>query len=85
MKNLKLISGLVFLYIANSGCSSSGSMANMYEPNTPYPERKGSDWCQENYSSASVSSRDRQSNAKFCDEQSRRAFIEAQRKQRSNG
>lgn len=84
MKNLKILLGLIFLSAASIGCSSSGTTASIYEPQSPYAERKSREWCQDNYSSASVGSRERQSNAKYCDEQSRRAYLEAQRKQRSS-
>ncbi|WP_158681691.1 hypothetical protein [Microbulbifer pacificus] len=83
MKILKLSIGLVLLSLAGTGCSSSGNMASIDAPSNPYPERKDTDWCQENYSSASVSTRERQSNAKYCDEQARRAYLQAQRKRRS--
>lgn len=85
MKNLKLFIGLVLLSLAATGCSSSGHVAIINAPKSPHPERKDTDWCQENYSSASVSSRERQSNAKYCDEQARRAYMEAQKKRRSAG
>ncbi|WP_295803237.1 hypothetical protein [uncultured Microbulbifer sp.] len=85
MKNSKLFIALALLSLAATGCSSSGNVVSIDTPKGPYPDRKDSDWCQENYSSASVSSRERQSNAKYCDEQARRTYLEAQQKRRSEG
>lgn len=43
----------------------------------PYPQKKSSVWCQKNYYSASVSTKERQSRAKHCDTQARQAYVEA--------
>ena len=59
------------------GCSSSTELASK-EPNMePYPQKKSSVWCQKNYYSASVSTKERQSRAKHCDTQARQAYVEA--------
>jgi len=86
MKSYNVLVGISFFIVVSVGCSNSnlGPVATKYDSNTPYPDRKSSAWCQDNYFSASVSTRERQSNAKYCDEESRGAFLEAKQKQESN-
>ncbi|WP_426359419.1 hypothetical protein ACPUVO_04015 [Pseudocolwellia sp. HL-MZ19] len=85
----KLNLGVIIIFTMGMvGCSSSTESANTSSAEKPllkefHPEQRSVGWCQENYSSASVSMKDRQSNAKYCDSQSRQAYLDAKRDQRS--
>ncbi len=79
MQNLKFFIGILSLVATIAGCSNSSSLASAQAPTEPFPERKSPEWCQNNYSSASVSARERQTNAKHCEDASRRAYMDAQR------
>ena len=79
MKRLHVVYAISLTLLATTGCSNPASVANIDTPSEPYPQRQSQAWCQENYSAASVSARDRQANAKFCDELARRKYMEAAR------
>ncbi|MCI2284256.1 hypothetical protein L3081_13755 [Colwellia sp. MSW7] len=59
------------------GCSSSTELTSNELDIEQYPQKRSLDWCQKNYSSASVSTKDRQSSARHCDTQARQAYIDA--------
>jgi len=61
------------------GCSSSTEQAKNSLDMEKYPQKRSLGWCQKNYSSASVSTRERQSSAKHCDTEARNAYIEAKK------
>ena len=59
------------------GCSSSTEQISHGLNMEKQPQKLSLEWCQKNYSSASVSHRSRQSNAKHCDTQSHQAYIDS--------
>lgn len=81
MKFFNLIGFAVLAAVA--GCANTDAVASLDAPKAPYPEMKSREWCQDNYSSAAVSARDRQANAKHCDELARRNYLEAKRERES--
>lgn len=83
MKYIHWVGLATSVAIAATGCAGTSTVASLDEPQAPYPEMKSREWCQDNYSSAAVSARDRQANAKHCDELARRNYMEAKRERES--
>ncbi len=78
MNKSKIISSAVICFVV-VGCSSSTDINPNSIAKKQYSERRSVDWCQKNYSSASVSTRDRQRSAKHCDSQARQAYLKAKK------
>lgn len=76
MNKLKVISlmGICFLFV---GCSNSVNTASNNLNVEQYPQKRSVDWCEKNYLSADVSVNERRANAKHCDSQAARDYIEA--------
>lgn len=75
LRHLKLIPALATVAIL-AGCSSVQT-ANTSGPLMNTKGFKDNQWCFDNYSSASVSHKTRQHNAKFCDKQARNNYKDA--------
>ena len=73
---------LLSIGVSIFGCSSSTKETSYGLNMEQYPQKRSADWCQKNYSSASVSARDRKSSAKHCDIQARQAYIDAKEKEK---
>jgi len=62
------------------GCSNSTDKVSNNLKVEKYPQQRSLEWCQKNYSSASVSHTDRKVSAKHCDSRARQAFIDSKEK-----
>jgi hypothetical protein len=76
MKTL-IFSVLLIVTVGFTGCSSSIEPSNVASSKFFESKKDKRSWCEKNYSSASASMRDRQSNAKHCDVRARQAYTEA--------
>jgi hypothetical protein len=64
------------------GCSSSTDKVSNSLDLEKHPQKRSFEWCQNNYSSASVSHKHREVNAKHCDSQARQIYIDAKEKEK---
>lgn len=79
MNKLKIIL-LLSSSLSIVGCSSSTEKTSYGLDAEKYPKQRSFEWCQKNYSSASVSAKDRERTAKHCDTQARQAYLAAKKK-----
>lgn len=75
MNKSKIIISIIMSIVA-VGCSSSTEQVSNSLDMEKYPQQRSFEWCQKNYSSASVSQNDRKVSAKHCDEQARQSYID---------
>ncbi|MUH73231.1 hypothetical protein [Psychrosphaera haliotis] len=86
MRKFKIALPLFAAAVVISGCSATNDNDTTAQvAKEPISAKhtlraRNANWCQEHYSSASVSKRDRQNNSKYCDTKSRQAYKNAKAK-----
>ncbi|MFC6439926.1 hypothetical protein [Bowmanella sp. JS7-9] len=80
MKKLLCTLGVIGAVLSAVGCNSTNTTQDGFAQSSLNNEKRSMEWCQENYSSASVSTKQRQNNARFCDSGARAAYNEAREK-----
>ncbi|WP_339771223.1 hypothetical protein [uncultured Paraglaciecola sp.] len=83
MHELKIISLIVVASLFAACSNSVGPNENKLSPQK-YSQKRSMQWCQDNYFSASVGAKAHQSNAKHCDTQANRDYLDAKEKQDNN-